>query len=278
MSDQNPNQTLDTGNGILTGTDPVEPPRNSSWSQVPVGANGNDNGTTLTQGQPAPAAHTSRMFTADEVEAVRREEKDKLYGRIDTMDAELKELRKEREARAKEQKAQAAAEAEAARREDEEKLDLRQLLDRRDQEWRERFSSLEQERERDKAVFEQERRLQGIDEYRRNRLEQMAGEIAPQLRDLVMGSSEAEVDASIARMIEKTQQIMAEIAGAIPPAVPPPLPQGVSATAPPVGPLEQVSSQQSFSPDDIRNMNIDTYRKYRDGLLNAASRQYRGQG
>ena len=278
MSDQQPGQRpLDTGSGLITGADPAQP-RDSTWAQVPYGAQPG-NGVIIVPGS-APTSTSApqgyqRMFTAEDLEAVRREEKEKLYGRIDTMDQELKDLRREREARETVQREQQEADQAAARVAEEQEMTFRELLARRDAEWTERFGRLEQERDRDRAVFEQERRLNDLGEYRRNRLEQTAGEIAPQLRDLVSGSSEVEIDASITRMIQKTQEIMAEIAGALP-QIPSPPPPGVSAAAPSVGPLEQVQTTRTFSPDDIRHMDMDTYRKYRDGLLHEASRQYRG--
>ena len=44
--------------------------------------------------------------------------------------------------------------------------------DRRDQEWRQRFQRVESERERDRAIYEQERRSHELQEYRRDRIEQ----------------------------------------------------------------------------------------------------------
>jgi hypothetical protein len=39
--------------------------------------------------------------------------------------------------------------------------------------------------------------------------------------------------------------------------------------------MEQVSTYEQLSPEDIRTMDIETYKKYRESLLASASQQYR---
>jgi hypothetical protein len=52
--------------------------------------------------------------------------------------------------------------------------------------------------------------------------------------------------------------------------------RGAAPTAPPVGPMEQLESYESLTPEDISSMDMETYKKHRGSLLNATGRQYRG--
>jgi hypothetical protein len=115
-----------------------------------------------------------------------------------------------------------------------------------------------------------------IDQYRQARIEQDAEYIMPELRDLVRGSTEDEIEASLTEMRTRTEVIMQNMnAAAVDQRQ---MQRGVAPTAPPVGPLEQASTYESLSPDDIRGMDMETYRKYRERLIPAASQAYRRGG
>ena len=216
---------------------------------------------------------TGRVFTEAEVEAIRKEEKDKLYGRIDEVTNELKTMREEREA---EQRAKAEEEArreEEARTAEEGDLDVKELLQRKEQEWNNRFQQLEEQRENDRALLEKERQFNALQEYQRNILEQHADDIMPELRDTVGGNSEEEIQASAQRAIEKTNTIMQNIQAA----------QQAQHQAVPTarvtqpggsGPLENSEQgTRTYSKTDLQNMSMAEYAAQRDALLNAASRQ-----
>jgi hypothetical protein len=98
-----------------------------------------------------------------------------------------------------------------------------------------------------------------------------AEEIAPELRDMVSGNTEAEIDASIEVLKKKSQAIIGNYnqllqkQGAARPTV------GV--TAPPIAPQDMTPQTQTLTPDDIKAMNPEEYAQHRDALLRAASQQ-----
>lgn len=273
-------EPTDTGNGFIVGTDPKEPVRTSAqWAEVQAETMaGGPNG--IPGLMPTPGAPTSenppesRYYTDEDVERIRREEKDKLYGRIQTMDEQLKTLVSEREAREAELRAQQEAESEARRREEEEKMEVRDLLERRTSEMQQRIDALQSEREVERAAFEKERQFQELISYRQGRIEQESEYIIPELRDLVVGNSPEEVDASIEQMKQRTAAILGQMQASV--STQRQQMRGAAPTAPPVGPLEQMQSYESITPDDIRSMDMETYKRFRGSLLDGASRAYRG--
>jgi hypothetical protein len=214
------------------------------------------------------------LYTDEDLERVRREEKDKLYGRIQTMDEQLKQLQREREEREAAQQAELDRQAAEARSREESEMEVRDLLTRKEEEWANRMADLEARYEQDRAVFERERRFQEVETYRQARLEQEQEWIIPELRDLVKGSSETEIDESIEEMKSRTAAIMGQLEQTV--ATNRQGMRGAAPTAPPVGPMEQMESYETLTPEDIRTMDMETYKKFRGGLLDATGRQYRG--
>jgi len=254
----------------FVGTEPANPRQASEWSgesQQPLA------GEPPLEIQP-PAQ--PRTYTAEEVAEIqariRQEEKDKLYPRINKMDEELKIVRKEREEREKAEKAAAKEAAEQLKAEEEAKLEVRELLEKRNQEWEAKFSSLETERQRDREIFDKEREFNRLQQYLQERVQQEEEWIMPQLRGIISGNSEVEIDQAIEQAKAMTADIMAEVTGQ----------QtqqrqemrGAAPTAPPVGPMEQLTQYESLTPEDIGSMDMETYKKHRGRLLQAAGRQY----
>jgi hypothetical protein len=259
----------DTGSGHLAGVDPRQRPMTAAeWAAAQqAAANGQQQPPVIINTGQAPG----QTFTADDIARARQDEKDKLYGRIEEMSGQLAELQTEREGRAAAEAAQREAEAAAERAKEEADLDTRQLLEQRGQEWETRFAALEQERDRERALREQEQRFAALGEYRRNRIDQEAQWIMPELRDLITGSTEEEVEGSIAAMKQRTEAILASVQGAV--TQQRQQLRGAAVTAPPVGPMEQQTTFETLTPDDIRSMDMATYSKYRDRLLQAARPQ-----
>lgn len=246
---------VDAPGGVFVGTDP---------KPVPVVP------TTNTTNLPP------KTFTAEEIEKARIEEKNKLYPRLEAMDAELKELRAERERREKLDKEQKALELAKAKQEEEEALEVRELLERRDAEWNARFQDMELARERERAVFEQERQFAELQAYKSRRMAEEADNILPELRDYIDGSTPEEVDQRIQDLQDRSSKILsnaAEAMGAARGQM-----RGVGVASPSVGPLSNESVTETVSPDDIRNMDMATYSKNRAKLLGAASRQANDRG
>lgn len=232
--------------------------------------------------QPAPSTSTTnpatgRLFTEAEVEKIRQEEKDKLYGRVDSLAEELRREREAREAEAKareEEEARRAAEAQQAGEND---LDVRELLRQKEAEWTQRFNEIEAQREADRALLEKERQFNALQEYTRDLLAQHEDDIMPELRDLVTGNTEEEVQASVNRAIEKTKGILGNIQAVQQQH----LQQTPTArvTQPGAGgPMEQVEGgQRQLSAQDIRDMSMADFARDRKALMEAAARQYRNR-
>jgi hypothetical protein len=264
-------QSGDTGSGFIQGVEPAQPRQASDWAQT----NPSGQVSQPVQVVDQPVQPTGRAFSEEDIERARQQEKDKLYPRLSAMEEELKSMRQQREAEEAERQ-RLAEEAETARRAKEEgEMEVRQLLQTKEQEWDSRFKTLEQQREADRAIFDRERQLADLEDYRRQRIEQEAEFIMPELRDFVVGASPEEIDQSIEAIKARTSAILANITQASQQAAVPM--RGAAPTAPPVGPMEQQPTYESLTPDDIRSMDMETYKRYRQGLLDASSRQYRGR-
>lgn len=226
------------------------------------------------QSQQVPQEVPGARYTEEDIQRVRREEKDKVYGRIEEMSTQLKALNAEREAAEAARQAEVAAKEAQVKREEEEKMETRQLLEVKEQEWASRFSELESKYEQDKAVFDKERAFQRVEQYKQDRVAQESEYIMPELRDLIGGSDEAAIDQSIEEMKNRTAAIMAQVQQSAQDQRQ--QMRGAAPTAPPVGPMEQMQTYETITAEDIGSMDMETYRKYRETLLNAAGRAYRG--
>jgi hypothetical protein len=260
---QQPSGVVDTGNGILVGVDPAQPRQSNEWT-----------GNQPPPQQQPPQQPAERLFTAEEVEAFRQQEKDKLYGRLDEMGEQLKSVLQERETE-REERQRLADEAEQARvAKDESEMEVRALIEKRDKEWTERLEAIEQASAAERAVFDQERRLNELIEYRRARVDQEGEYLLPELRDFVSGSTPEEIDQSIEVLKQRSEIISANFAAAAQQQQQP-FRGGVMPSTPPVGPLEQLPSYEQLSPEQIEAMDMDTYKRHRTQLLQAASQHQR---
>lgn len=228
---------------------------------------------------PAEAEHhrQPRTFTEEEVAKIRREEKDKLYGEIESTKERLERLEAERQAE-RDAVAQQQAEAEeAARLAREEEMSAKELIAAREAEWNARFERIEQERETERAIAERERQFLEVENYAASQRAANAEYILPELLDMVTGSTKEEVDRSVATLTQRTESILSNMSAA----------QqqqrmegqrGPSVTAPPVGPSDNQSDYKSFTAQDIKNMPIAEYAKHRQGLLQSAGHQVTERG
>lgn len=268
------NQITQDGQGLLVGVTPAQP-QNANWAQIQPTQDVSQRPVQVVDSPPNTNGNTSNFrFTDEDIEKARQQEKDKLYPRIEEMSAALKQLSAEREAEQAE-RTRLAEEAEAARRAKEEsEMDLRQLFERREAEFNAQINELSQRYDTDRAVFERERALQEAYAYRMARVEQESEYILPELRDLIGGDTPEAIDASIDEMKARSEAIFANMAAA---AQPQPFRGAAMPSVPPVGPMEQMPSQESLTADDIRTMDMDTYKRYREQLLRATNPQRRGR-
>lgn len=211
-------------------------------------------------------------FTEADVLAARREEKDKLYPEVQRLKDELSALKRQQdEQRTAEEQARLAEEqrvAEELKRKQEEEMELRDLLQKKEQEWQSQLDAERQEREKAFALLEKERYLLELQNYRAQRVEQERDNILPELIDLISGETPEQIEQSIAGLIERSSAIInsaQQAAQTIRRET-----SGPRVTAPPsADPLENYSDNQTYTPDQLRNMSMDEYAKYRSGLLNS---------
>lgn len=259
----------ETGSGLIQGVQPAQPRLAADWAQQRP-----DQAVSQPVAQQPPAQTEQRpayRWTDEDIERARQQEKEKLYPRIDEMGEQLKQLRAERESEQAERQ-RLADEAEAARKaKEEQEMDLRALMEKRDNEWKSQIEAITSRYDADREVFNKERQLQEAELYRRDRIAQEAENILPELRDFIQGATPEQIDQSIEAMKARTEQIVANFVAAEPPPVPFQQRMGAAPSVPPVGPMEQLPAYESLTPEDIKGMSMDTYKRYREQLLQATS-------
>lgn len=242
--------------------------------------------TPVQQAAPEEVAPTTqreenaRMFSQDEVEAIRRQEKDKLYDKISKLQEQVEIFNHEREEQKRLAEEIAAREAEERRLREEEEMSAKELLMKKEdefqqrintaqQEWEEKFNALQQESEAQKAVLEQERRFQELESYKSRRIAEEQDNIMPELLDFIRGNTEDEIESAISAVKTRTSAILENIQQAMPQQQ---RLRGVPATgSTPSGPLENMTEQQTYTSADIAGMSMDQYAQVRDRLLASAS-------
>jgi hypothetical protein len=206
--------------------------------------------------QPVLPSQPDQTFTAAQVEQFRNEEKAKLYAAQEalkaqqaSMQAELDKYKSADQLRADEAKAAAEAASAAQKIKDEEELDAKALLAKREVEWEQRFAAAEAERARDRALLEKERQYSELQAYVSRRVAESRDDIEENLLDLVTGTTPEEVEASIVSMKQRSMRIMenARQNGVMTRAGMP----GVSSAAGNVGPLDQLGGQREPSAEEI---------------------------
>ncbi len=236
-----------------------------------------------------PVLVTKDGLTAEDlrkaVEKARQEERDKLYPKISKQEEifkatqeELKALREAKEAEEKSRQ-QTAKEAEAAKKKAaEEEMSAKELIALKEKEWSERLNELKQEQELERAAFQKEKFFGALREYTQQEVGAAvaAGELAPELADLVSGNTQEEIDASINTMKAKSQVIAENFVAATQQQRA--ATRGVSATGyAPTGPMDNEPGTKRYTPEQIAAMDMSEWAKIRPHLIGgAASNQNRG--
>jgi hypothetical protein len=235
----------------------------------------------VTAEEPQPMV-SQQFYTTEDITKAREQEKAKLYPQLEKMKEELANARRvAEEAAAKEADREikrAVKEAEKIAKQqakDEEELTFKDLLKKKEEEFDARLEQERLERERAFALLDQERKFQELMNYRQMRVEQERDNIIPELLDLVDGSTSDDIEQSIAGLKDKSARILDSAQQAMSSARQQMV--GSRITAPASGPLDNDSSQQSFTPDSIRDMSLADYAKQRAKLLGTAASN-RGQG
>jgi hypothetical protein len=258
----------DTSDGFIIGVEPAKTPDQLRAEQAAA--------------QPVPTPNPQqqstgeRTFSAQEVEGFRQQEKDKLYGRIDSMSGELEELKAEREAARKVAEDTQAEAERKAKEEAESGMDVRDLLTTYRQEAQAEIQSLRDQAERSQAELEKERQFQELDQYRSQAVEAVRDRIVPEIADFIGGDTPEQIDASIADALERSDRIIQgmmaaqqnQLQGM----------RGVRTTAPSGnGPLEEQQEQRAMSAEDIRAMSPSEYAASRGKLKEAGRAQFYGR-
>lgn len=213
-----------------------------SWQRTPqqqqqAGPTGTPEGTdpnalVVPKAAPQPPAPgtspNAGLFTEDEVnariESVRKEEHEKLYGRIGGLQAANNELttklnglvesQQQRDAREAQERADAdaAAAAEADRKEREE-LDAKSLLVKAEERWANQLAEQQANWQKERALQQREIEYQETQRWRAEQIAnpEVAGSILPELLPLVQGATQQEIAASIATMQDRSAAILASI-------------------------------------------------------------------
>lgn len=265
--------------GLVTQPPPADPAHFAQGVNDAPGGVPAQEGITVPVTESGPVPQGDRLFTAAEVEAARQQEKDKLYGRLESQDQRLARLEAERKA-----EADAAAAAEAARLEQERlaaeaEMSARELIETKDREWSERFAAIEAEREKERAAAQKEQEFLHLQNYIGQVKAQASEEVLPELLDTIgeRCSTQEEVNVSLATAQARTASILQNIAqnGVGAPALPP---KGASITAPPVGPSDALGATKTFTAEDIKNMSMQEYQQHRSSLLGSAGRHVADKG
>lgn len=238
--------------------------------------------------QVAPSNQTTptgKIFSETDVENIRKQEKDKMYKRLEEADArtklmeeQLSVLAKDREEAIKRAQDTARAEEEIRKQREFEELTSKQLLAKTedefnvkikniDSEWQARFSAIEEDRKSQQALLDKERELRDLEVYRQRKLQSEQDNIIPELIDLVAGNTPEEIDASVEILTQRSAAILHSVQQATQPRQI----KGVSVTSPTSGPMENQQEYQTLNSEDIRNMTMDQYVKMRDRLLSSRS-------
>lgn len=238
---------------------------------------------------PAPAPQPevlTREQMIEAVEAARKEEKDKLYETLNTLNGRVKVFEDERQRLADEAQAAADALAEQERLKQQESQTAVERLEAAEQRWAQQFEQQQQEIAAQRAVFAKEQEFQQLSNYRNTRLAELKEQIDPRFHDFIGGTTPDEIEASLYIAAEKTAQIgqefqsWAEQQG---------IQQGGQQQRRPVVPVtsgpsftpEQMSGgpqERTLTPEDIAAMPMSEFAVNREQLLAAASRQVQERG
>ena len=241
--------------------------------------------------QPVPTPNPQpEVLTRDQlieaVEAARKEEKDKLYETLDTMNKRVKVFEDERQKLADEAEQARLAAEEAERAKQQEEMTLAERYQSLESQWEQRFQEQDQRLQQQQALFEKEREFQQIAAYRNNRLAELKDQIDPRFHDFVGGTTPEEIEASLYIAAEKTAEIgqefqsWAEQQGLVQGQQPQRRP-AVPVTSGPGFTPEQMSggpTERTLTPEDIANMPMSEFAANREQLLAAASRQVQERG
>jgi hypothetical protein len=213
---------------------------------------------TRVSGQSDP-----KMFSQEDLDRAREQEKSKVYKRLETMQEQVARLESEAKMRqATEDEARLAeeAKAEAARQEN---LSAKDLIAEKEAQWAKEQAELRQEIEAERALRERESQFAELTDFRSRVVTDYQDRVAPELLDLISGETPEEIQQSAEDMAQRTEAILAQSQEAMQNArqqMP-----TARVTAPVSG--DNAGANRQYSPDEIRGMSMADYAKHRASLL-----------
>lgn len=257
---------------------PLTQPVPSTATTQPVVA------TVIEPPKPAqPATQTAPEVSQDAIERARQQEKEKLYGRLQerderlaAMETELAQMRAEREAKAAAEAQAQEAVAEAERLKKIAETSAKDLVLQQQSEWETKFAELQAEREREREALAKEAEYNSLRAYTQEQVRLNSDDIAPQLLDLVTGNTAEEIDASIATMKAKTAEILDSVKAAQ--TQQRSQMRGVAPTSIPGAGTADLSTTRQLTAQDIKNMSMSEYSKYRKQLIGGSDSTSKNRG
>lgn len=264
--DSGPSTSSATSDGFITGVEPAKSPDQIRAEQQAA---------NRPPETPRPQSEGGRLFTEQEVETFRSQERDKLHSRLEETATEVKRLREEREAeRAAQEEAVKAAEAEAQRKA-EEGMDAKDMIVKVREDLEAQLEEARQDAARAQALAAKEREFAELNLYRQQRLQAVQDRIVPEIADFISGDTPEQIDASIADALERSDRIVQGMMAAQQQQLQGM--QGTRTTLPSgVGPLEEQQAQRQLTDQDIRNMPMSEYQAMRGTLHQAGRAQFYG--
>lgn len=215
---------------------------------------------------PPPSAPNTQYFTADQLEAARQQEKDKLYGRLIQAEQQVETFKDEvsalkvRQAEYDAEVARKKAEADAAvKKAAEDKMTADQFFATKEQEFLARQKAFEDQMLAKQALIEKEQQFLTLRDFVSRRVSEETETIAPEFLDYITGNTEEEIETSITKAKEKTASIVSQVNAGTTRA-----PVFSTTGFGPTGPLEQFTGQQQELTDaQIQAMGMVQYAEYR---------------
>jgi hypothetical protein len=233
------------------------------------GSGTNDTAETML-GSRVNGQSDPKVFTQEDIEKAREQEKSKMYKRLETMQETVARLEAEARQRAEAEEAaqrliqtqQQQEEAEARKRAESE-MSAKELLAQKEQEWQAQLAQVQSQVEAERALRERETQFAQLMEYRQQVVQQYSDRVAPELLDLIEGDTPEEIVASANDMAARTERILAQTAEAM---------QNQRQQMPTARVTSPVSgdnpgSNRNYTPEEIRNMSMSDYAKHRKSLL-----------
>lgn len=220
---------------------------------------------------PSPAAFQhgatgERMFSAEELQKARQQEKDKLYAELDSMKASLKAMEDARNAELAEADRRKREKESALKAKKEDEMSAKALLEQKlketNDQWEDRFSAIQAERELERAQIAKEKAYNELVDYRNSQLNDNAEDIAPEFHPFITGESREQIDNAIAQAKLQTQSMLGQIEAARQKQMS--QMRGVSTTGyASLGPLDSLNGPKQETPEQIANMPMSEYAVWR---------------